>query len=34
VLTVHERAPGGWVMVGEEARRVGWAHSSLLEPAP
>jgi hypothetical protein len=34
VLTVHERAPGGWLMVGEEGMPVGWAHSSLLEPAP
>ena len=34
VLTVHDRAPGGWLQVGEEGSVLGWAHSSLMEPAP
>jgi hypothetical protein len=34
VLTVHDRAPGGWLQVGEAGAPYGWAHSSLLGPAP
>jgi hypothetical protein len=34
VLTVHDRAAGGWLQVGEAGAPYGWAHSSLLGPAP
>lgn len=34
VLTVHDRAAGGWLQVGEDGAPLGWAHSSLLGPAP
>ncbi|MGG5886104.1 SH3 domain-containing protein [Falsiroseomonas sp. HC035] len=34
VLTVHAEAAGGWLQVGEDGAPLGWAHSSLLGPAP
>jgi hypothetical protein len=33
VLQVFERAPGGWVQVGEADEPIGWIHGSLLGAA-
>jgi SH3-like domain-containing protein len=29
-----DRAPGGWVQIGDGETALGWVHSSLLGPAP
>ncbi|WP_439594370.1 SH3 domain-containing protein [Falsiroseomonas sp.] len=31
---VHGQAPGGWVQIGDETAPAGWAHGTLLAPAP
>ncbi|MBU8539185.1 SH3 domain-containing protein [Falsiroseomonas tokyonensis] len=31
---VHGQAPGGWVQIGDEVAPAGWAHGTLLSPAP